>query len=119
MLGKCGYRSLDSGRIVAYDETMSMRVVVSDALNRRVPLFDKARLAEFQRAVADVIKGRAKYTFVHKSAASGRHFYSVQQGLFTLYYSVDPEDPGNAVFEEFLSADEENLIMDVFAEGRD
>jgi hypothetical protein len=98
---------------------MSLRVVVSDALNRRVTMFDKARLAEFQRAVADVVKGRAVYRLAHRSAISGRLYYSVQQGGYTLYYSVAADDPASAVFEEFLSADEEDLIMDVFAEGRD
>ena len=104
---------------VAYDLGMSIRVVVSDALNRRVPQFERMRFEEFQRAVADVVKGRAKYRLVHTSAASGRRFYAVRQGAYTLYYSVAKDDPANCVFEEFLSADEEDLIMDVFAEGRD
>ncbi|MCB1219099.1 MAG: hypothetical protein H7A35_06365 [Planctomycetales bacterium] len=98
---------------------MSIRVVVSDALNRRVPMFDTKRYAEFERAVADVVKGRAKYRLVHTSARSKRRYYSVRQGLYTLYYSVAADDPANTVFEEFLSDDEEDLIMDVFAEGHD
>ena len=119
MLGDCGYIHANCGSVLAYDEAVSMRVVVSDALNRRVALFNKARFAEFQRAVADVLKGRAAYMFVHKSAISGRHYYSVQQGLYTLYYSISPEEPGSPVFEEFLSEDEGDLIMDLFAEGKD
>ena len=43
----------------------------------------------------------------------------MRQGLYTLYYSVAADDPANTVFEEFLSDDEEDLIMDVFAEGHD
>ena len=82
-------------------------------------MFDKVRYAEFERAVADVIKGRAKYRLVHTSPASKRRFYSVRQGAFTLYYSVAADDPANTVFEEFLSDDEEDLIMDLFAEGKD
>ncbi len=82
-------------------------------------MFDKLRYAEFERAVADVVKGRAKYRLVHTSPSSKRRFYRVRQGDFTLYYSVAADDPTNAVFEEFLSDDEEDLIMDLFAEGRD
>lgn len=82
-------------------------------------MFDNRRYAEFERAVADVVKGRAKYRLVHTSPASGRRFYSVRQGPYTLYYSVAAEDPKSTVFEEFLSDDEEDLIMDVFAEGKD
>src|SRR5690606_12888630 len=98
---------------------MSIRVVVSDALNRRVPMFDTRRYAEFERAVADVVKGRAKYRLVHTSPGSRRRYYSVRQGDYTLYYSVAVDDPASTVFEEFLSDDEADLIMDVFPEGRD
>lgn len=98
---------------------MSIQIAVSDALNRRVPRFEPARFQAFQRAVADVAKGRAQGNKVHSSAASGRDYYELKRGEYSLYYSLDPKQPGSLVFEEFLSSDEADLIMDVFAEGPD
>jgi len=102
-----------------YDESMSIQVVVSDALNRRVPGFAAERFAAFQRAVADVAKGRARGKKVHTSARTGREFYEHRHGGYSLYYSADPLQPGSLVFEEFLSDGEGDLIMDLFAEGAD
>ena len=98
---------------------MSIQVAVSDALNRRVPRFEPERFKAFQRAVADIAKGRVQGKKVHSSAVSGRDYYELKRGDYSLYYSLDPQRPGSLIFEEFLSADEEDLIMDVFAEGPD
>jgi len=98
---------------------MSIQIAVSDALNRRVPRFEPQRYKAFQLAVADIAKGRAQGKKVHTSPASGRVYYELKRGDYSLYYSVDPRRPGSLVFEEFLSADEQDLIMDVFAEGHD
>jgi hypothetical protein len=98
---------------------MSLRVVVSDALNRRVPNFDTRRFAVFQLAVADVAKGRASGEKVHTSAFTKREVYMLKRGEYSLYYSVDPQQPGSLVFEEFLSEGESDLILDLFAEGSD
>ena len=98
---------------------MSIQIAVSDALNRRVPRFEPLRFKALQLAVADIAKGRAQGKKVHSSAASGRDYYELKRGEYSLYYSLDPQVPGSLVFEEFLSSDEEELIMDVFAEGPD
>lgn len=98
---------------------MAIRVVVSDALNRRVPRFAKERLAAFQLAVADVAKGRARGRKVHVSPATKREFYLLKREPYALYYSADPRQPDSTVFEEFLSEGEGDLIMDLFAEGAD
>jgi hypothetical protein len=98
---------------------MSIKIVVSDALNRRVPRFEAPRYAAFQRAVADVSKGRTTGKKVHTSVSTKREFYELKQGGYSLYYSLDPRQPGSLVFEEFLSEGEGDLILDVFAEGPD
>lgn len=98
---------------------MSIQIAVSDALNRRVPRFAPERFQAFQLAVADVAKGRAAGKKVHTSALSGREFFELKRGEYSLYYSVDPRRPDSLIFEEFLSDDEQDLIMDVFAEGHD
>jgi hypothetical protein len=98
---------------------VSFDVVVSDALHHRVPRFGKARLAAFQRAVADVVKGRATGRHVHTSSLNKREFYALEQGGYTLYYSVDPLEPMSLVFEEHLSEEESDLILDPFASRGD
>lgn len=98
---------------------MPLRIAISDALNRRVPGFPPGRLYAFQLAVADIAKGRARGQKVHSSALSGRDMYVLKREPYTLYYSLDPTEPGSLVFEEFLSAGEEDLILDTFAEGAD
>jgi hypothetical protein len=98
---------------------MSMQVVVSDSLNRRVPLFAPERFRAFQLAVANVVKGRAKGRHVHTSIHSKRMMYELKQGGYSLFYSVDPYEPGSMVFEDFLSDEEGDLIMNIFAEGPD
>jgi len=98
---------------------MSFQIAVSDALNRRVPRFAPARFRAFQLAVADIAKGRARGKKVHTSPASGRVYYELKRGDYSLYYSVDPRRVDSLVYEEFLSDDEQDLIMDVFAEGSD
>lgn len=89
---------------------------MSDALNRRVPRFAAQRFAAFQLLVADVARGRAAGEHVHTSSINGRNFYALKRGVYTLYYSVDPRLPDSLVFEEFLTDDEGELIMDVFSE---
>jgi hypothetical protein len=98
---------------------MSFQIAVSDALNRRVPRFEPARYRAFQLAVADIAKGRARGNKVHTAPASGRVYYELKRGEYSLYYSVDPQRVDSLVFEEFLSEDEQDLIMEVFAEGSD
>jgi len=98
---------------------VSIQVVVSDALNRRVPGFSSERFNAFQLAVANVAKGRLKGTKVHTSNVTRRDYYELEQGQYKLYYSVSPIDPGSIIFEEFLSEGESDLIMDLFAEGPD
>ena len=98
---------------------MSIQIAVSDALNRRVQRFEPARFKAFQLAVADIAKGRAQGKKVHSSAASGRDYYELRRGEYALYYSLDPQVPGSLIFEEFLSDGEQDLIMDLFAEGPD
>ena len=95
---------------------MGFQIVASDALKRRVELFSPGKLYAFQLAAADIAKGRGHGEKVHSSPASGRDYYLYKRYDFNLYYSVDPRQPGSVVFEEFLSADEEDLIMDSFAE---
>jgi len=98
---------------------MSFPVVVSDALNKRVPGFAVAKLNAFQRAVADIAKGHAHGQPVYTSSRTGRLFYIYERYGFKLYYSSDPLVEGSLVFEEFLSTGEEELILDTFAEGSD
>lgn len=98
---------------------MAFQIAVSDALNRRVPRFDEGRYRAFQLAVADVAKGRAQGKKVHISPASGREYYELKRGGYSLFYSEDPRVPDSLIFEEYLSDDEQDLIMDIFAEGRD
>ena len=93
---------------------MSLRIVVSDALNRRVPRFAAQRFAAFQLLVADVARGRAVGEEVHTSSLNGRRFYALRRGEYTLYYSLDPLQPESLVFEEFLTDNEGELIMGVF-----
>lgn len=95
---------------------MAFQIVVSDALNRRINLFSPGKLYAFQLAVADIAKGRGQGEKVHTSAVGQRDYYVYKRYDFNLYYSVDPRQPGSVVFEEFLSPDEEDLIMDTFAE---
>ena len=98
---------------------MPLRIAISDALNRRVPKFPPGRLYAFQLAVADITKGRATGHKVHTSALTQRDMYVLTREPYTLYYSLDPAEPGSLVFEEFLSEGEENVIMNTFAEGPD
>jgi len=98
---------------------MSFDVVVSDALHRRVPRFGAARMAAFQRAVADVVKGRAAGKHVHTSSLNKREFYALEKDGYTLYYSVDPLQPMSLVFEEHLSEEESDLILELFTHGGD
>ncbi len=95
---------------------MAFQVVVSDALKRRVELFSPGKLYAFQLAVADITKGRGHGEKVHTTATGQRDYYMYKRYDFHLYYSVDPRQPGSIVFEEFLSPDEEDLIMDAFTE---
>jgi hypothetical protein len=95
-------------------------LAVSDALNRRLKRFESERYAAFQLAAVDVAKGRAKGEHVFTSALNQRWFYALKRGGYTLYYSLDQRLPPrlqaqSLVFEEFLSADEGELIMDLFA----
>jgi hypothetical protein len=99
---------------------MPVHLVISDALHRRVPRFEHRRYAEFQAAAVDVAKGRVQGQCVFVSPLSGRRFYALQRGAYTLYYSTEPLPPlapgaSSVVFEEFLSADEGELILDLFA----
>lgn len=98
---------------------MPLKIAISDALNRRVPKFPPGRLYAFQLAAADIAKGRATGRKVHTSALTHRDMYVLEREPYTLYYSMDPTEPGSLVFEEFLSEGEENVIMDTFAEGPD
>jgi hypothetical protein len=98
---------------------MSFPILVSDALNRRVPEFPPGKLYAFQLAVADIAKGRGQGLKVFTSGKSGREFLIYERYGYKLYYSRDPRLENSLVFEEFLSADEEELILDGFAEGSD
>ena len=98
---------------------MSFKVVVSDALNRRVPGFAPGKLYAFQLAVADIIKGRGAGEKVFTRAGSTREFYVYKSYDYSLYYSLEPGASDSLIFEEFLSAGEEELILDLFAEGPD
>ena len=98
---------------------VSIRIVASDSLSRRVPQFDPARYSAFQLGVADIAKGRAKGEKVHSSVISGRDIYLLKRGDYSLYYSIDPKLPGSLVFEEFLTGGEEDLVLDLFAESAD
>jgi hypothetical protein len=98
---------------------MSFPIVVSDALNRRVPGFPAGKLYAFQLAVADIAKGRGHGTKVFTNQQTRREFYIYERYEYKLYYSIDPSVDGSLVFEEFLSAEQEDLILDTFAEGPD
>ena len=98
---------------------MSIQVVVSDSINRRVQLWQPAKLNVFQLAVANIAKGRARGKKVHRSLFNQRDFYVYELDQYRLYYSLDPRQPASIVFEEFISEEEEDLILDLFAEGRD
>jgi len=92
---------------------------VSDAIKRRVSSFSAQRFAAFQLAAADVAKHRAQGKKVHRSALTQRDIYVLKRGEYSLYYSIDPLQPNSLVFEEFLTEGEEDLILDLFAEGTD
>lgn len=99
---------------------MSVDLVISDALHRRLPRFEAERYAAFQRAAVDVVKARAQGEFVFLSPLNGRKYFALARGEFTLYYSLDPalapaQQATSLVFEEFLASDEAELIMDLFA----
>jgi len=94
---------------------MGIRIVVSDAVNRRVAGFSTERYQAFQLAAADVARGRARGERVHSSNATRREFYVLKRTPYSLYYSVDPQQQDSLVFEEFLTDDEENLMLDLFA----
>jgi len=96
-----------------------VQLVISDALKRRVGNFEPARFEAFRGAAVDVVKGRAAGRLAHTSAFSGRQIYVLERQGYNLYYSVDPRHPGPVVFEEFLSKGEEDLVLDLFAEGPD
>lgn len=98
---------------------MSIQIVVSDALNHRVPGFSSERFAAFQLAVANVAKGRKQGALVHTSVRTGRKFFELSHPPYRLYYSVNPTQPGSIIFEEFLSEGEADVVMDAFAEGPD
>ena len=98
---------------------MSFPIVVSDALNRRVPGFPPGKLYAFQLAVADIAKARGQGKKVFTNRETHRDFYIYERYDYKLYYSLDPAVAGSLVFEEFLSAEQEDLILDTFAEGPD
>jgi len=98
---------------------VAVQLVISDALNRRVGQFEPARFRVFQAAAVDVVKGRARGRLAHTSAFSGRQIFVLEHQGFSLYYSQNPKHPGPVVFEEFLSKGEEDLVLDLFAEGPD
>lgn len=96
---------------------MAVQLVISDSLKRRVERFEPARFEAFRRAAVDVVKGRAAGRLVHTSSISGRQIYVLEREGYSLYYSVDPRQAGPAVFEEFLSQGEEELVLKLFSEG--
>ncbi len=96
-----------------------MQLVISDALKRRVGQFEPERFAAFQLAAVDVVKGRARGLLVHTSQFSGRQIFLLERKGYSLYYSQDRQRPGPIVFEEFLTKGEEDLVLDLFAEGPD
>ena len=98
---------------------MAVQLVISDALKRRVEKFEPRRFEIFRLAAVDVAKGRARGSLAHTSALSGRQIYVLERQGYHLYYSLDPRQPGSLVFEEFLSSGEEDLVLDLFAEGSD
>ena len=98
---------------------MSIKIVVSDAIKKRVSGFSQERFSAFQAGAASVAKGRLRGKRVHVSPATGREIYLLDCGQFNLYYSLLKGDMSTLVFEEFLSAGEEDLVMDLFAEGSD
>jgi hypothetical protein len=96
-----------------------VQLVISDALKRRLENFEPRRFEIFKLAAVDVVKGRAAGSLAHTSALSGRQIYVLERQGYHLYYSRDPRRPGPVVFEEFLSPGEEDLVLDLFAEGPD
>lgn len=98
---------------------MPIRIVVSDAIKKRVAGFSSERFSAFQAGAASVAKGRLRGKRVHKSPATGREIYILECGQYNLYYSMLASNLSTLVFEEFLSAGEEDLVMDLFAEGHD
>lgn len=99
---------------------MAVDLAISDALHRRLPRFDAARRDAFTLAAVDVMKSRAAGESVFISPLSGRQYFALVRAPFTLYYSLDPRLSAaqlkqSIVFEEFLDADEGELIMDLFA----
>jgi hypothetical protein len=99
---------------------MVFQVAVSDAIKRRLDLYGDDRYLAFNKAVADVVKGRVRGKKLHTSAFNQREMYAYKEGPYTLYYSVDPQlGAPSLVIEEYLSDAEGELIMDTFGEGRD
>ena len=96
-----------------------MQLVISDVLKRRVDGFEPERFEAFKRVAVDVAQGRAAGSLAHTSAFSGRQIYVLERQGYNLYYSRDPKQPGPVVFEEFLSKGEEDLVLELFAEGPD
>jgi hypothetical protein len=98
---------------------MSLQIAVSDSLTRRVPDFAPSKLYAFQLACADIAKGRAAGDKVFVNRRAQREFYVYQLHGYNLYYSQAAGREGALIFEEFLSAGEEDTILDTFAEGSD
>ena len=98
---------------------MSLQLVVSDAIHRRISSFSRERYAAFQLAAADISKGRATGQKVHTSPITRRHIFVLKRPPYSMYYSVDPTTPNSTVIEEFLTEGEEDLVMNLFAEGPD
>lgn len=96
-----------------------MQLIVSDAIHRRISSFSSERYAAFQIAAADIAQGRATGEKVHTSPLTKRHIYVLKRPPYSMYYSVDPLTPDSMVIEEFLTEGEEDLVMNLFAEGPD
>ena len=98
---------------------MSLQLVVSDAIHRRISTFSSERYAAFQLAAADISKGRVAGQKVHTSPITKRNIFVLKRPPYSMYYSVDPTMPESMVIEEFLTEGEEDLVLDLFAEGPD
>ncbi len=96
-----------------------MQLVVSDAIHRRISSFSSERYAAFQLAAADISKGRVVGQKVHTSPVTKRNIYVLKRPPYSMYYSVNPAMHDSMVIEEFLTAGEEDLVLDLFAEGPD
>ncbi len=98
---------------------MSLQLVVSDAIHRKISSYSSERYAAFQLAAADIAKGRITGEKVHTSPITKRNIFVLKRPPYSMYYSVDPALHDSMVIEEFLTEGEEDLVMDLFAEGPD